>query len=165
MRFAAFQHDDSVLSQRELVAAISVLRERGMHIVGVIEDRSATAMEVCRVGTLRSLTTPAKYDMFLDAPPADTSCRLDAMGVDAACSDLIDQIPSADLVVLSKFGKLEAEQHGGLVPAFLEAATAGKPVLTTVSAKHRATWQQFAPGAKVLLTADDAIGWLRHPHG
>jgi len=56
--------------------------------------------------------------------------------------------------VLSKFGKLEAAGQG-LFPAFEAAAAAGKPVLTSVSSKHRDAWRAFAPDAD-FIQADEA---------
>ncbi len=67
---------------------------------------------------------------------------------------VLGQIPDSDVVVLSKFGKLEAA-GGGLAPAFAAAIAAGKPVLTTVSELHRDAWQRLAPDA-VRLPADPA---------
>ena len=59
---------------------------------------------------------------------------------------LLAQIPQADIVVFSKFGKLEATQKG-LWAAFAAAVSAGRPLLTTVSPKHAQAWQAFAPAA------------------
>ena len=97
--------------------------------------------------------------MFLEAPPAGTSCHLEATGVEGACAAVLGQITDSDAVVLSKFGKLEAA-GGGLAPAFAAAIAAGKPVLTTVSDLHRAAFQGLAPEA-LRLPADAAAirGW------
>lgn len=92
--------------------------------------------------------------MFLDAQPAGTSCHLDATGVDGACAAVLSQIPDSDVVVLSKFGKLEAT-GGGLAPAFAAAMAGGKPVLTTVSDLHQDAWRRLAPDA-IRLPADGA---------
>ena len=71
------------------------------------------------------------------------------------------QIQTGDLVVLSKFGKLEA-MRSGLTGAFEAAIAAGKPVLTTVSEKHREAWRAFAPDATVLPADKTALqAWWR----
>jgi hypothetical protein len=54
--------------------------------------------------------------------------------------------------VLSKFGKLEAMEQG-LWPAFTAAVAAGKPLLTTVSARHIEAWRALAP-APIWLEPD-----------
>jgi hypothetical protein len=62
----------------------------------------------------------------------------------------------SDLVVLSKFGKLEVA-GGGLMPAFRAAVAAGKPVVTTVSSLHRETWRAFAPRVVALPATSRAL--------
>jgi nucleoside-triphosphatase THEP1 len=51
-----------------------------------------------------------------------------------------------DLVLLSKFGTLET-MRAGLAAAFEAAIAAHKPVLTTVSDRHRDPWQTLTPEA------------------
>jgi hypothetical protein len=65
-------------------------------------------------------------------------------------------VAASDIVVLSKFGKLETLGEG-LAPAFKAAFSAGKPVLTTVSAKHRDAWRSFAPETTFLSDDDVTI--------
>jgi hypothetical protein len=45
----------------------------------------------------------------------------------------------------------------GLVGAFEVAMAGGKPVLTTVSEKHRSAWEIFAPGAIYLIADEPAL--------
>ncbi|HEY5225330.1 MAG TPA: DUF2478 domain-containing protein, partial [Methylovirgula sp.] len=56
----------------------------------------------------------------------------------------------------SKFGKVEAT-HRGLAAVFEAAIAANKPVLTSVSDKHRDAWWDFAPGAVSLAADKSAI--------
>lgn len=77
---------------------------------------------------------------------SSTTFHLNASGVEAAGEGLRDQIPACDLVVLSKFGKREA-MHQGSADAFTTAMAAGKPVLTSISEKHRDAWRAFVPEA------------------
>jgi nucleoside-triphosphatase THEP1 len=70
-------------------------------------------------------------------------------------SAVLNQVQDSDLVVLSKFGKLEAMRQG-LFPVFEAAIANGRPLLTTVSGKHRDTWQAFAPDA-ISIEADEAV--------
>lgn len=116
---------------------------------------------MCSAGILRDIASGARHSIYLAVAPTGTSCHLDARGVEAACSSVLGQVQGGDLVVLSKFGKLEA-LHEGLFPAFEAAIAAGKPVLTTVSSRHREAWQAFAPDA-VPIDADKAAltAWWR----
>jgi hypothetical protein len=63
-----------------------------------------------------------------------------------ACASVVDRIATSDLVVLSKFGKVEA-MGSGLFEAFEIAVRLGKPLLTSVAPKHHYAWQRFAPEA------------------
>jgi hypothetical protein len=67
-----------------------------------------------------------------------------------------------DLVVLNKFGKIEAERSG-LAPAFASAIEAGLPVLTSVSPRFAEAWDRFAAPLYVILPPDpDALdAWWR----
>jgi Protein of unknown function (DUF2478) len=58
-----------------------------------------------------------------------------------------------DLVLLSKFGKLEAG-NSGLVDALTAAMEAHVPVLTSVSPAFEAAWAKFAAPLFVTLPAD-----------
>ena len=88
-------------------------------------------------------------------------CHLDAAGVASACRALLEQISMSDVVVLNKFGKLEGLGEG-LAPAFELAISAGKPVLTTVSARHRNAWRTFAPDTSFLPADKVALqNWWR----
>jgi hypothetical protein len=68
----------------------------------------------------------------------------------------------ADLVVLNKFGLAEAEGRG-FRALIAEALGRGVPVLTGVSATHRAAFEAFAEGmATHLPPEEDAIlDWCR----
>lgn len=139
-----------------LIEKVAEWRSAGARTVGVLaEPRRDMEGQTCGAGYLRDIATSDEQRIYLAAPPASGSCDLDASGVAAACRKLIDQIPDSDIVVLSKFGKLEAA-GGGLLPAFRAAIATGKPVLTTVSEKHLAMWRTFAPDA-ALLTRPEAI--------
>jgi hypothetical protein len=59
------------------------------------------------------------------------------------------KIAECDLVVLSKFGKLEAG-GSGLLPVFMAARSLCKPVLTSVSDKHRAAWKNLRRSPAIL---------------
>ena len=97
---------------------------------------------------------------LIDPKPSDEMVALaneKGMRINPSAKD----IPAADVVVLSKFGKLEAA-GGGLAPAFRAAAEAGKPVLTSVSGKQRDAWRGFVPDAAELAADGAALaGWWR----
>lgn len=160
-RIATVVGADGAAIQALLAATVASWRALGANIVGVIAEAHNLPDRTCSAGTLRDIVSGESYSMFLETVPSNTSCHLDAGGVETACAAILDQVPASDLVVLSKFGKLEAAR-GGLAPAFKAAIAAGKPVLTTVSGKHRDAWLALAPDAIHVPAHEAAIqAWWR----
>ena len=151
-RIAVVQGTDSE-SIQELLAAIAIeWRAKATRVAGVTARAHGLPDRTCSAGVLCDIGSGDQFPIYLETAPQGTSCHLDAEGVEAACASVIDQIADCDLVVLSKFGKLEAMRQG-LFPVFEAAIAAGKPLLTTVSVKHREAWAAFAPDA-IWLEAD-----------
>lgn len=95
------------------------------------------------------------------------ACRLDGAGLADACEAIRRQIlAGCDLVVLSKFGKLEAGRSG-FVAAFTAAAEARIPILTAVSPAYLPSWQAFAGTLATVAPASMEIldGWWRAQGG
>lgn len=140
---------DDATAQALFASAAADWRDSGAAIVGLVSESHNLPDRTCSAGILRDIVSGKAFPIYLATPPEHTSCHLDAAGVEAACAEILARIPTSDLVILSKFGKLEA-QGQGLAPAFEAAVTAGKPILTTVSAKHRDAWDRFAGRASYL---------------
>jgi nucleoside-triphosphatase THEP1 len=158
---AAILGRDSTAAQSLLAALVARWQAAGTKVVGVIDEGHGIPDRTCRAGTLRDIVSGKRFPIFFETAPSDTSCLIDVPGVEAAAEALLPQISASDLVVLSKFGKVEATGRG--LSAVFEAAIASeKPVLTAVSQKHRDAWQAFAPGATVLAPDEAAIeAWWR----
>lgn len=164
-KIAALVRTGAEATDTLLIEKVAEWRSAGARTVGVLaEPRRMQQGQTCGAGYLRDIATSDEQRIYLAAPPVSGSCDLDAAGVEAACQRLIDQIPNSDIVVLSKFGKLEAA-GGGLLPAFRAAIATGKPVLTTVSEKHLSMWQAFAPDAVVLTRAEAVDAWWKEVRG
>lgn len=140
---AAIANREALDSPALLAAAAAKWSKEGVRVVGLLAHNTDTP-ETCSAGFLQDIVSTDQYSVRLDAAPAQTTCHLDVAGMERACAALLDQIPSADIVVLSKFGKLETTQQG-LWAAFAATLAAGKPLLTTVSEKHVDAWKAFAP--------------------
>lgn len=135
-----------------LADAVRNWRAAGVKVVGLLAENNDVEGP-CSAGYLRDIASGHRYSVHLDTPPAGKTCHLDGQGMNDAGAALLGQIESADIVVLSKFGKLEAMRQG-LWAAFRAALETGKPLLTTVSSKHVDAWARFAPDA-ALLDADN----------
>ena len=145
-----------VPTQALLNDAVNAWRASGIKVGGVIAETHGIPDRTCGAGLLRDIASGKPYKIYFESAPSNTACHLDAAGVEAASSGLLDQLRESDVIVLSKFGKLEA-MHQGLASTFDAAKSAGKPILTTVSEKQRDAWRAFAPDAVTLAPEPGAL--------
>lgn len=101
---------------------------------------------------------------FLVSQPmgsGSTACRGDPQGFAQASAVLRAALADApDLVVVNRFGALEAE-GGGFSAELLALLSEGIPVLTAVNERYLPTWQHFSGGAAVLPAERAAVDqWL-----
>jgi hypothetical protein len=123
-------------------------------IAGVVAETHGFADRACGAGFLRNIYTGERFSIFQDFGPGSTTCHLHERGVLAATETVRRDISAGcDLVVLSKFGKLEASGTG-LLNAFNAAINADIPILTSVSSACERTWVKFAGPSFVVLAAD-----------
>jgi hypothetical protein len=134
--------------------------QSAVRLVGVIENtRDGDALESrrpdCGPGHLCSIADENCYPLFQQLGPGATGCALDPRGVVEACETVRRQIAQGcDLVLLSKFGKMEAESGSGLLAAFVAAVEAGIPIITSVAPKFDEAWTQFAAPLFTMLPAE-----------
>jgi hypothetical protein len=93
---------------------------------------------------LEDLVTGDRTELFERRGSGATGCRLDI----AALTDVTARLERAlqndpDLLVLNKFGKVEAE-GGGLVDLIAAAIDRGTPVIIGVPARNLGAWRAFA---------------------
>jgi hypothetical protein len=127
-------------------------------IAGVIEESHGLANRACSAGRLQSLISGVSYPIFQDLGEGSSACHLEGSGAITASEAVRrDIVAGCDLVVLSKFGKLEAAREG-LNATFRYAIEAGMPVLSAVSPKFQNAWDRFAAPLYVGLPAEaDAL--------
>jgi hypothetical protein len=137
-------------------------------LVGLIAENHGLLDRTCSAGFLRDIATKERFSIFQDLGPSSTACHLDELGaLRAAAVVQRDIAAGCDLVLLSKFGKLEAG-GGGLFRAFKAALDAQIPLVTSVSPAFEEPWKKFSAGSFTILSADrDEIGewWqaIRNP--
>jgi hypothetical protein len=126
-------------------ACTSSLALTAARIAGVIEIPGDAAGGDCGLARLHNVTDGRRFTLFQDLGPGSTACAVDPGGVAEACAAVCRDIAAGcDLVVLSKFGKLEAENGSGLLAAFAAAMEAEVPIVTAVSPNRFAPWDAFA---------------------
>ncbi len=131
-------------------------------IAGVVAEDHGLPDRKCRAGYLRSIVSGARYPIFEDLGPGSQACHLEEEGAFAAAVVVEkDIVAGCDLVLLSKFGKLEAAGDG-LAKAFTAALAADVPVLTSVSRAFEMAWRAFAPHFDTLPAEAERIEtWWR----
>jgi len=144
---------------RDFVASLP----REVRVAGVIEDVADLAAEACNVGRLRNLGDDRAFSIVQDLGPGSRACRVDAGGIVSACEAVCRDIEAGcDLVVLSKWGKVEADRSG-LAAAFAAAIDADLPILTSVAPRFTPLWEHFAAPMHVILAPDvgSLAAWWR----
>ncbi|PPD45367.1 MAG: hypothetical protein CTY15_04665 [Methylocystis sp.] len=140
---AALPAQDSANVQTLMRSFAHELAQRGARVAGVTQMRGADSSGRSRI-FLRDLTSEAEFLISQDLGPGSVACNLDAGELAMACAAVERAARSgADLIVVSKFSKQEAER-GGLCDAFRAAMTARIPVVAAVSPHFREEWSVFA---------------------
>jgi nucleoside-triphosphatase THEP1 len=116
----------------------------GLRVAGVVEDSDCAHDGACKKFSVRDLLSGETISISQDLGRGSTACNLDPAALVRACGRIETAISEgADIVVLSKFGKLEAARSG-LADAFRAAIEADIPVLTVVSPAAAEEWENFA---------------------
>ena len=141
---AAVQGGESDAIQALLASLAQSWRARGLAVAGVVEERASGSGSGRERTVLRDLNSGVSFPLKQDLGPGSTSCSLDVQGLAEASFSVETAIEAGcDCVILSKFGKMEA-QGGGLLGAFYAAIAAGRPVVTSVSPSASSAWSEFA---------------------
>jgi len=160
-RIAVVQGASSAVVQ-ELFRSFAERWRPTVRLAGVLAEDHGLTDRACAAGYLRNLVDGARQPIFQDLGRG-SGCHLSGDGaVAAAAAVRADIAAGCDLVMLSKFGRLEAD-GGGLRDAFAAAIEAGLPVLTAVSPPYMARWKAFATPLFTLLPpeAGQLDAWWR----
>ncbi|MFD1331835.1 DUF2478 domain-containing protein [Methylopila musalis] len=155
-RVIALQNGASDVVGRSLARFAALRRSEGWRVAGCVEETGGVAGAGCSGRAVRDLTTGRRHVIGQDLGPGSLACHLDPAGVAAACVDALAAIEGeCDLVVLSKFGKLEAERSG-LVDAFAAAILRDLPIVTSVAPAFSGAWGAYAGDLAVYAEPTDA---------
>ncbi|MEJ1156682.1 DUF2478 domain-containing protein [Prosthecomicrobium sp. N25] len=138
------------------------LARDGVRLAGMVQTSACRAVAGRAEMTLEDLARGTRLAISQDLGRHGRGCRLDAGALETAAAQALGGLrDGADLVILSKFGRREAE--GGGFRQVIEAAVAADiPVLIGVSSEHRAAWLAFAEHLAVTLHgATEAEAWVR----
>lgn len=149
-------------SAQALLAQIVARKSGPWRIAGVIEEPPESGEE-CSPGTLVSIGDGARFPLGQDLGCEAQGCTLDSGALVMAAAWVEQRLSQpCDLLILSKFGKMEAESGSGLLSCLLAALDRGVPVLLTISPRFVDAWGEFAgPYAQTLEPEMTAIErWL-----
>jgi hypothetical protein len=160
---AALPAQDSETVQALMRAFAEELADAGARVAGLTQMRGPDAAGRSRI-FLREVGSEAEFVISQDLGPGSVACNLDTGELAMACAAVERAARAgADLIVISKFSKQEAER-GGLCDAFRAAMTARVPVVAAVSPHFREEWRVFAgPLAEDVEPTHDALSewWSR----
>ncbi|MDR6287249.1 hypothetical protein HNR47_003279 [Methylopila jiangsuensis] len=155
-RLIALQNGASEVVGLTLARFAALRQNEGLRVAGCVEETAGVPGSGCAGRTVRDLATGRRHVIGQDLGPGSLACHLDPAGVAAACADALEAIEAGcDLVVLSKFGKLEADRSG-LVDAFAAAILRDLPVVTSVAPSFSRSWSLYAGDLAAYAEPTDA---------
>jgi nucleoside-triphosphatase THEP1 len=138
------------------------LAARGLRCCGTVQINS----ERCDAGPcdmdVRVLPDGAILRISQDLGPQSRGCRLDPAALETAVGLVAASLSSgADLLIVNKFGKHEAEGRGFRY-VIAEAIAMDIPVLVGLNAINRPAFESFADGLAVQLPSDPTalMAWV-----
>lgn len=140
------------LGDRVLHDVAQLLQARGLRLVGAVQTTDEAGKGGSCDMTLHVLPDTGALRISQDLGPSAQGCRLDTDQLETAVGRVQAALAQggADLVIVNKFGKTEAEGRG-FRPVIAEALAAGIPVLTAVSPEHLPAFHAFADGMASFL--------------
>ena len=157
MILAAVSVSGKGLTDACLAEAVALMQARGLSLAGTVQSNPQRADRPRCDMDVHVLPDGPVLRISEDRGPAARGCRLDAGVLEAAVAATLDRLDGAELVLVNKFGKQEAEGRG-FVPVIAEAMARGLPVLVGVNPLNHAAFHAFADGlAQDLPPVPEAI--------
>ena len=131
-----------------------ILQGQGYVVRGLIQRNGPDNPACGCTMMLVDLDTSDHYRISQNLGPESTCCRVDTAGFAEASQVLRRAMASdTDLVVVNKFGKLEA-QGLGLADEMMAIMAQGIPLITTVEMTSLEIWREFTGGLADELPAN-----------
>ena len=153
MKLAYVRSDQSGQVNRKLSEAAQNLIQRGVRVVGTIQiDTPRANSHKCDMD-VRVLPDGNMFRISQNLGPNARGCHLDTDALEQAVVATMARLDGADLLIINKFGKREAE-GSGFRSAIEQALEAGIPVVVAVNAANIDAWNSFTGGLDVRLPPD-----------
>jgi hypothetical protein len=158
----AIVYANEAYPQSTFEAIVEYCRRRELRAAGVLQHPVCPdTAGPCEVA-LEELTTGRRTDLYEDRGPGARGCRLDLAAlaeVNAQVARSLDTAP--ELLILNKFGKVEAEGRG-LLDLIAIAIDRGIPVVIGVPIRNLEAWRNFTGGLSAEFSSDpsETMDWL-----
>ena len=159
---AAIRYVDGAECDALLSGVAHRLKADGRKLAGFVQvNERYDALCACDM-TLGDLSSGQEIRISQRLGRYARGCRLDHGALAAAVGLAETGLASgADLLIINKFGKVEAA-GGGFRPVIAAAIGSGVPVLVAVSETNLAAWTEFTGGEGAIIPALDhvVLDWL-----
>lgn len=144
-----------------IAVVVDELRGTGTRLAGTVQTNFDRAKDQPCDMDLLVLPSGPLLRISQDLGPGARGCRLNGDVLEEAVMQAARHLAGADLLVVNKFGKLEAEGRG-FVPLIAEAIERGIPVLVGVNGLNLPDFLRFTDGTAKPLTCAPAeiANWL-----
>lgn len=146
-----------------LNAVVSRLSGRGLCLLGVTQEPIHDGERHRCDMDLIEIANGARLSISQNLGAGSTGCRLDPCAVEAVAGRVMAAVDRAraDLLVVNRFGKLEAMGRG-FHPVIVAALERGVPVVVGVNDLNRPAFDAFAEGLAVELPdeAEPVLKWI-----
>ncbi len=137
-----------------LVALARGLERRGHRLAGTVQTNVERACTHHCDMDVQVLPDGPVIRINQDLGAGSTGCRLDPGALEQAVAAVAPRLAAADLLIVNKFGKHEAEGRG-FREVIAEALARGIPVLVGLNGLNLPAFEGFAGGLAVPLPAEE----------
>lgn len=131
-----------------LAEVVALLTAQGLRLAGTVQSTSERADRAHCDMDVQVLPDGPSFRISQDLGNHAKGCRLDPGALEQAVVAAAARLDGADLLIINKFGKLEAEGRG-FCELIAEALGRGMPVLVGVNGLNLAAFQEFSGGLAV----------------
>ena len=160
-RLAAVVFDKTQPGDAAVAAFLERAARSGARIAGLVQEHADAQGCALHDARVRNLGTGEILPIMQDLGAEATGCRVDPAAI-AVAARMLDHAreTAPDLLVASRFGRLESE-GGGMLAEIGQAFGDGLAVLICVPSRYIGSWNAFADGLDVQLppSADAIARW------
>lgn len=160
-KLAAIEIREGQPSSAVLDVVAQALRAEGIIVAGYLQRNLSKPAGLTSDTVLEDIETREQFGIMQALGASATSCRLDSGALADITARALRRLERpADILILNRFGKAEADGHG-LRAALEMAVNRDIPVLTLVEPAYLQAWRDYVGDMAASLppVAADALAW------